>query len=188
MKNIFLVLFSVLLLFGCVQNNEGQPIVNSTVNQTNTSAVLYAMNGDLVTVEYVGYYSDGVVFDTSIQSIGQQAGLLKTSYVPLTFYLGQGQMITGFEEGIIGMKVDDEKILNLTPDKAYGEIKPALIMTFPLEMMPENISVGSVLITEDGWQGKVINMTNETGTVDFNHDLAGKNLTFDVLLVDIVRE
>ncbi|MFA5049818.1 MAG: FKBP-type peptidyl-prolyl cis-trans isomerase [Candidatus Micrarchaeia archaeon] len=186
MKNIIIILFSVLLLFGCI-GNEIQPDTNTGQNQTNNT-ILFAQTGDLVTVDYVGYFDDGTVFDTSIKVIGQQAGLAKSSYAPLQFLLGSGQMISGFEAGIIGMKIEEEKTIHLTPDEAYGQIKQNLIMTFPLEMMPENISVGTILITEDNWKGKVINMTNETGTVDFNHEFAGKNLTFDILIVDIERE
>lgn len=83
-------------------------------------------NGDRVVVDYTGYLDNGKVFDTSDQAIGTQAGLNKQAYQPLTFTVGDQQVIPGFEKALLDLSVGDKKRFTLTPDQAYGMPKPEL--------------------------------------------------------------
>ena len=84
-----------------------------------------AQKGDTVAVDYVGTLDDGTVFDTSIREEAIKAGLpLRSSYSPLEFTAGAGQMIAGFDAAVIGMKVGEEKNVHLTPSEAYGNQGP----------------------------------------------------------------
>ena len=92
-------------------------------------------------MDYTGKLENGTVFDTSVEEIAKEAGIYteQRNYVPLTFKVGSGQLITGFDEGVIGMKVGEEKTLTIPPEKAYGEYDEAKIQAVPLEDL--NLSV-----------------------------------------------
>ena len=134
--------------------------------------------GDFVKVDYIGELEDGTVFDTSI---GRE---------PLGFTVGAGQMIAGFDSGVVGMAVGEEKTLTLAPGDAYGEYREELIQTVNLEELESvgiNPKVGDKLGTPQG----LVTVTNVTDTevkLDYNHDLAGKTLIFKVTLVSIGQE
>ncbi|HII02767.1 TPA: FKBP-type peptidyl-prolyl cis-trans isomerase, partial [Methanosarcinaceae archaeon] len=70
-------------------------------------------SGDIISVDYVGELEDGTVFDTSVKEVAVEAGIYneQREYEPLTFTVGAGQMIKGFDEGVVGMKVGEEKTL-----------------------------------------------------------------------------
>jgi FKBP-type peptidyl-prolyl cis-trans isomerase 2 len=82
-----------------------------------------AQNGDTVSVHYVGKYPGGKVFDTSMKSEAVKAGLFNPArdYKPLQVTLGAHQVISGFEEALTGMKVNETKEVTLPPEKAYGK-------------------------------------------------------------------
>jgi FKBP-type peptidyl-prolyl cis-trans isomerase 2 len=81
-----------------------------------------AQNGDTVSVHYVGKFPGGKVFDTSMKAEASRAGLfnLARDYKPLQVVLGRHQVISGFEEALIGMKINETKEVTLPPEKAYG--------------------------------------------------------------------
>jgi len=81
-----------------------------------------AQNGDTVSVHYVGKFPGGKVFDTSMKAEAVKAGLfnLARDYKPLQVVLGKHQVISGFEEALVGMKVNETKEITLLPEKAYG--------------------------------------------------------------------
>ena len=85
-------------------------------------SILAAQNGDIVSVHYVGRFPGGKVFDTSMKAEAMKAGIFSPArdYVPLQVTLGAHQVISGFEEALIGMKVNDTKEVTLPPEKAYG--------------------------------------------------------------------
>ncbi len=84
---------------------------------------LVAQNGDTVSVHYVGRFPGGKVFDTGMRSEAEKAGLLSPArdYKPLLVVLGAHQVITGFEEALVGMKVNETKEVTIPPEKAYGK-------------------------------------------------------------------
>lgn len=97
--------------------------------------------GDTVSVRYVGKLSDGKVFDTNIREVAEDDSIPKAfvfnkrqSYESLNFTVGAGQVIPGFEEGIIGMKVGEEKTITLQPEEAYGKDDPSMIEVLPKQV------------------------------------------------------
>lgn len=98
--------------------------------------------GQTIKVDYIGKLLDGRVFDTSLLSVAlNDAAYPKTlsftlrsntSYTPLSFEVGAGKMISGFDEAVVGMKVGQTKTVTLTPDEAYGDMDPTKLVTFQL--------------------------------------------------------
>lgn len=144
--------------------------------------MLTAKNGDSVKVHYTGKYPDGSIFDTS------------ENREPLEFSLGQGQMIAGFEKAILGMEVGQQKTVNLSPEEAYGPVNPEMVFTMNRQEIPDHIDVQPGLPlqahTDSGQvvQVMVTQVKGETVTLDANHPLAGKDLVFDIQLVEITPE
>jgi FKBP-type peptidyl-prolyl cis-trans isomerase 2 len=135
-------------------------------------------NGDKVKVEYKGTLDDGTVFDSS-EAHGE----------PLEFEVGTGQIVPGFEEAIIGMEEGEEKEFKLEPSEAYGEHNPELVKAVPRDKMPldEEPEAGMILLTELPNGAKIpaviTEVTKEEVTIDLNHPLAGKALTFEIKVV-----
>ncbi len=171
--NKFILLLPFLLLLGCV----------------STGTVLTVKNNDTVLIDYTGSFQNGKVFDTSIKADAENARLpLRQAYAPLEFIVGSGQVIKGFNDGVIGMKIGEEKTITVPPAEGYGEKNPALVQDIPRENINGNITVGTMLSASSGSTGRVIQVTNSTVKVDFNHELAGKTLVFKIKLVDITRD
>jgi peptidylprolyl isomerase len=138
-----------------------------------------AENGDTVSVHYTGTLDDGTQFDSSV---GKE---------PLEFVLGAGNMITGFENAVRGMKVGESKTVTLPPEEAYGQPRDDLLIRFDLDELPEGPTpqVGQYLVLTmtngQNVQKPVVEVTDSYIIVDANHELAGKTLTFEIELVSI---
>jgi FKBP-type peptidyl-prolyl cis-trans isomerase 2 len=134
-------------------------------------------NGKVVSVHYVGKFTDGEVFDSSE---GRE---------PLQFQVGSGQLIPGFESAIIGKVVGDKVTANITPEEGYGLVREDLIVSVPLDKMPGEVQVGQALEAqgENGQSAQVfVKEVNEDNVViDGNHPLAGKDLVFEIEVVEI---
>ena len=137
--------------------------------------------GDTVLVHYKGTLADGTLFDSSE---GRE---------PLEFVLGQGMVITGFDNGVEGMNIGDKKTLNIPLEEAYGPVAEDAIIELPLSEVPADIpfEVGMQLNMHQDGTGQVmpvvvINLTETHVTLDANHPLAGKALIFDIELVGII--
>ncbi|MEM4255074.1 MAG: peptidylprolyl isomerase [Candidatus Norongarragalinales archaeon] len=183
MKEFVVLLLVSFLLAGCV----------STQNQASPSAGgnrLKAQNGDLVAVDYLGTLDDGRVFDTSIKSEAEKAGLpLRPSYAPLEFTVGGGQMIKGFDNAVVGMAEGEEKTVKLEPADAYGEKRADLIVEIPASSFGDRPPrLGDKLQSDTGMVAVVVNVSNRTITIDANHALAGKTLTFKIIMRKITRK
>ena len=133
-----------------------------------------------VKVHYTGKLADGEVFDTSD---GKE---------PIEFTLGQGQLISGFEKGLIDMKLNEKKTINMTKDDAYGEVNETLIQEvkktdLPQDMEPK-VGMGLVSKSPDGQEINlmVVEVKEETIVIDGNHPLAGRDLIFDLEVVEII--
>jgi len=135
--------------------------------------------GDKVKVDYSGTLEDGTVFDTSE---GKQ---------PLEFEAGSGQLIKGFDDAVIGMEQGEEKEIKISPEEAYGDIKPELLKKIPKEQLPKEPEpkAGMTLLmkTPDGKQfpAKITEVGESEITIDLNHPLAGKTLNFKFKIVGI---
>ena len=133
-------------------------------------------NGSKVKVHYTGKLEDNNVFDSSVER------------EPLEFTVGQGQLIPGFEQGVMGLTTGDKKTIEIEPEQAYGPVREDLINEVPKENLPEGVEVGHMLQaqTEQGpINVKVIELNETTGKVDANHPLAGKKLIFDLEVVEV---
>lgn len=136
--------------------------------------------GDKVKVEYEGTLEDGTVFDSS-----------KKHGEPLEFVVGSGQLIEGFDDAVLGMKKGEKKEVRLEPTKAYGEHNPKLTKKIPRTQLPQNeeLKPGMMLMLTlpNGTQftANVIDLDDESVTIDLNHPLAGKTLNFKIKVLDI---
>ena len=138
-----------------------------------------AKQGDTVRIHYTGTLNDGTTFDSS------------EGRDPLEFTVGTGQIIPGLEKAIPGMHVGEKKTVEVPCAEAYGEREPGAMQTVPRDQIPEEIEVKPGLqLQVQTPQGQVMPVTvaevNESEvTLDANHPLAGRDLTFDIELVEI---
>ena len=135
---------------------------------------------DTVKVHYTGKLTDGQVFDSSLER------------EPLEFTLGQGMLIPGFENGILDMAVNEKKTLEIPAAEAYGDVKPELVQEvlkseLPAEIEPK-VGMGLVSKTPDGREIPLVvsEIKDNSIMVDANHPLAGKDLVFDVEVIEIL--
>lgn len=152
--------------------------------------------GDSVTVEYTGRLDDGTVFDTSREAVAEETGLADAQpardYGPLTVDIGAGQVITGLEEGLIGLEEGTETTIVVTPEEGYGEWTEANVEEFDTADLRAQVSghelqEGAVLNGPDGQHGEIIELDEETVRVDFNPPLAGETLEFEIEIIDVTH-
>ena len=135
--------------------------------------------GNKVKVHYKGTLDDGNVFDSS------------EGRKPLEFKVGEKKLIPGFDNMVLGMKVGDKKKETIGFDNAYGPRNPQLVMTVGRDRLPKEVEpkVGDMFKGQrpDGMvlAFTVIDVTDENVTLDANHPLAGKDLTFEITIVEI---
>jgi peptidylprolyl isomerase len=139
-----------------------------------------AKSGDTVRIHYTGTLDDGTQFDTS------------AGHDPLEFALGGGQVIPGFDSAVTGMSVGDQKTVTIEPDDAYGQRHDQLVQQVPRDTLSDNIdpAVGMQLQSQSP-DGQIMNLVivevaEESITLDANHPLSGQALTFAIELVEIV--
>lgn len=138
-----------------------------------------AKNGDNVKVHYTGKLTSGEQFDSSA---GRE---------PLEFTVGAGQMIKGFDLAIPGMAVGDKKTINIAAADAYGERSEEAVIPFPKENVPADMKLEpGMQLTLSNQHGQpvpviVLEVQEEVIMLDANHFLAGKELVFDIELVEI---
>lgn len=134
---------------------------------------------DQIKVHYTGKLTNGEVFDSSV---GRE---------PLEFTVGAGQMIPGFDSGVLDMKLNEKKVIEIPSAEAYGEKREDLMQEVPKIHLPQDMQpeVGMQLMAQlpDGGQQPLVvtEVKEETIIVDANHPLAGKDLVFEVEVVEI---
>ncbi|MDZ7761839.1 MAG: peptidylprolyl isomerase [Desulfovermiculus sp.] len=138
-----------------------------------------AKSGDLVKVHYRGILQDGTEFDSSYEG------------EPLEFTLGQGQIIPGFEQAVQGMTPGDSKTVQVSQDQAYGGYDESKLINVERSNLPENIQPEEGMVLQvnsqdnDVFYVTVSEVKDEEVVLDGNHPLAGKDLTFEIELVDV---
>lgn len=139
-----------------------------------------AKSGDTVRIHYTGTLDDGTQFDSSA---GRD---------PLEFALGAGQVIPGFDNAVDGMSIGDSKTVTIPPEQAYGLRHEQLVQQVPRSALPKDVepAVGMQLHSK-GPKGQVMDLfvtgvDLDSITVDANHPLSGKALTFAIELVEIL--
>jgi FKBP-type peptidyl-prolyl cis-trans isomerase 2 len=177
MKNLlslFVLCGSVLAALAFVTNLSGRP-GNQSVKLTQGEVI---REGSLVSIEYTLTDETGQVIDSSA---GKE---------PLTYVHGAGQIVRGLEQELGGLRVGEQKKVQVKPENAYGLPDPKAFQEIPKEKIPPDAQkVGAMLMTK-GPQGQAIairvhEVKDKTVVVDMNHPLAGKTLTFDVKVTDI---
>ena len=139
-----------------------------------------AKHGDTVRVHYTGTFDDGTVFDSSAER------------EPLQFTIGSGQVIPGFDNAVLDMVVGAKKKVNIPADQAYGPRSEELVAEIGRDRLPADleIEVGQQLQVglADGGQTVVliVDLNDETVTLDANHTMAGMDLNFELELIEIV--
>ena len=138
-----------------------------------------AKSGDKVKVHYHGKLTSGETFDSS------------EGRAPLEFEIGSGSVIKGFDEGVTGMAVGEKKTINIPADEAYGPRNPEMVIDMPKERFPDDMKLeeGMPLMMSNGsgqnFQVVITEIKEESVMLDANHPLAGKDLVFDLELVEI---
>jgi peptidylprolyl isomerase len=138
-------------------------------------------DGDIVKVHYTGKLTNGEQFDSS------------TGREPLEFTVGAGQMIKGFDAAMPGMKVGEKKTINILPEDAYGVKDEQAIIEFPKENIPKEmkpeVGMQLQLRNENGqpFPVTIAEIKDDIIVLDANHSLAGKELVFDIELVEILK-
>lgn len=133
-------------------------------------------NGSTVQVHYTGRLTDGQIFDSS------------EGKAPLQFMIGANQVIPGFENGLIGKTIGEKVTINIPAEDAYGPVREDMKVTVKNEQLPGKVEIGQTLQTVINNQ--TINLVvkevfEDSALLDANHPLAGKDLTFDIEVVEI---
>ena len=138
-----------------------------------------AQAGDTVQIHYTGTLDDGSTFDSSE---GRE---------PLSFTLGSGQVIQGFDDAVTGMEVGDNKTVRIPANEAYGEARDDLILEMPRDQVPPDVQLElgmQLSVQQQNGQAvpvTVVEITDDTVKLDANHALAGQALTFALELVAV---
>lgn len=138
-----------------------------------------AEKGSKITIHYKGTLEDGTVFDQSSKE------------APLSFTIGSGEIIEGLDSEVIGLTKGDKKTINVPADKAYGPRHEEMIGEVPKENFPEDLAyeIGDSLVvqTQEGQdvQVKVMEIKEEAVILDGNHELAGKDLIFEIEVLEV---
>lgn len=134
---------------------------------------------DSIKVHYTGRIETGDIFDSSVERD------------PLAFTVGEGNLLKGFEDAVVGMKINDSKEIHIPFAEGYGELRPDLIAKVEKKNLSPEITptVGMELMSKypDGQEVvvRIVEVEEESITVDANHPLAGQDLTFEITLVEI---
>ena len=138
-----------------------------------------AQQGNTVKVHYTGRLDDGSVFDSSAGG------------EPLEFTIGQGQMIPGFEQGVVGMELGESRTVIIAADQAYGIYRPEGVIELARSEIPSTIQLEvGMQLQATGPDGRpahltVLELSDDQVKMDGNHPLAGKDLTFEIEVVEI---
>lgn len=201
LKKIIMIALLVFLFFGCVQTQGDFMGVNknetnnlketSDLNETNNlndinkgavynnlNTLSKAKSGDIVRVDYVGRFLDNTIFDTS----------KKPGRTPLEFEVDSGAMIIGFNDAVKGMRVGETKTVTLAPSQAYGERNEKNVITLDSNNFADfnKLEVG-MKVSGGNMVGTVISKTDTNAVIDFNPEMAGKTLVFEITLIEIVE-
>jgi peptidyl-prolyl cis-trans isomerase B (cyclophilin B) len=144
--------------------------------------------GDRVVVAYVGRFEDGSVFAASDPAVAADNGLTsaaaETERTPLAFVAGAGEVIAGLDDAVVGMAVGEERTVTVPPADAYGEYDPDRVREYDAEtfeaMVGQPPTVGLHVEAQNDLHGDVTAVADGTVRVDFNHELAGRTLVFDL--------
>jgi len=152
----------------------------SSVRSFAAAANQVVEKGDKVSIHYVGTLEDGEKFDSS-----------RDRDSPISFVVGGGMMIKGFDKGVLAMAVGETKTLKCAPEEAYGTADPANVMKVPKKDVVDAVGAEFTTVGErlsvGGGTAVISEVTDTEVTLDMNHALAGKTLNFDIEVMSIER-
>jgi peptidylprolyl isomerase len=162
---IILIMTSILLLSACGITRE---------SESNNEPIKLAQIQDTVKVHYTGKLDNGEEFDSSV---GRE---------PLSFIVGSGMVIKGFDEAVLGLAVGKTITVRIPPEEAYGSHNPELIFEYPVTEAPNDIKIGDQVMLNNGSRATITDINETSVSIDTNHPLAGKTLTFQIELIEAI--
>ncbi len=176
-----------------ITNTSCKDAIARYLQQTKTSS-----NGEVVAkwntaiVDYVGRLDDQTVFDTSVESIAKACGKYASGRnynEGLSFKVGAGQMIAGFDKAVEGMKVGETKTVTILAKDAYGERSEKNLIKVPRNQVPnpDQLQKWMKLMASNGQPFTVYAIDNKEVTLDANSELAGKTLIFDITVKSVQK-
>ena len=180
-----LIAFVVLATAACsADDGVGEPGTAPSVSGETTTTTsgapegeaLVIRDGDIVEVHYVGTLDDGSQFDSS-----------RDRGTPFSFTVGTGEVISGFDEAVRGASVGDVNTVRMEAADAYGERSDANIIEVPFNPQQGDVQAGDEVFLTNGQPAVVLEVTDETVTLDVNHPLAGEALTFEIEILSVTR-
>jgi peptidyl-prolyl isomerase F (cyclophilin D) len=160
-------------LAGCSSGDDSAADGTTT---TSSNGGFMVQNGDLVEVHYNGTLDDGSTFDSS-----RERG------APLSFTVGTGEVIPGFDDAVRGLAVGDSITVRMLPADAYGEWSEDLVFEVPYGPSQGDVAVGDEVFLNTGQAAVVLEVEEATVVLDTNHALAGEALTFEIEVLAITR-
>ena len=149
--------------------------------------------GDFVRLNFTGKIKEtDEVFDTTSEDIAEEAGILVENkiYGPIPIIVGGNHLLKAIDEAIIGTEAGEAIHVSVTPENGFGQRNSNLIQLIPMKEFKKQgmTPVRGMKITADAGTGKIISVNGGRVKVDFNHELAGKNLEYDVSVVEVIEE
>jgi len=160
-------------LAGCTSGD------NSAVDETTSASTdggFLVRDGDLIEVHYSGTLDDGSTFNSS-----------RESGTPLSFTVGGGEVLTGFDDAVRGLAVGDSVTVRILPADAYGEWTEDLVLEVPYGPSQGDVAVGDEVFLNTGQPAVILEVKEGTVVLDTNHALAGEALTFEIEVLAITR-
>ncbi len=153
------------------------PAGSSPSAKVQDQSALTIVNGDKVTMDYSIILPDKTV---AASSIGKE---------PLSFTQGKREIVSeAFEAALAGMKVGERKSIPLKPDQAFGPYDEKKKIPVKREQLPADIKMGGLVKTKDGHVARIVDLSDSSAVLDFNHPLAGKNLVFEVTILKVEKQ
>ena len=148
-------------------------------------------NGDFVRLNFTGKVQENdEIFDTTFEDVAKEANLFNENkeYKPIPIIVGGNHLLPAIEEAIVGLEEGDSKTIEIGSENAFGPRNRQLIQLIPMKEFKKQgmTPVPGMMITSDGNTGKILTVNGGRVKVDFNHELAGKDLIFDVDVVEII--
>ncbi|HDN83054.1 MAG TPA: peptidylprolyl isomerase [Candidatus Altiarchaeales archaeon] len=135
-------------------------------------------------INYIARIKDGKIFDTTYEDIAKKEGIYSKEkiYAPLPVIVGEHRVIRGLEEALEDMKVNEEREVEIPPEKGFGKRDPNLVRLVPLSVFKRNNinPIPGMKVTLDGMPARIQTVSGGRVRVDFNHELAGKTLIYKV--------
>ncbi|WP_458204860.1 FKBP-type peptidyl-prolyl cis-trans isomerase [Haladaptatus sp. NG-SE-30] len=147
-------------------------------------------SGRVAVVHFVGRLEDGSVFDTTDVDVALDSGIYHDhrDYKPLEFRVGEEKVIPGLDETVQEMDVGETRTVEIEPERAFGEHRNENMVEFPRDELEARSELtaekGELVQSETGDTGWIIDVADETVTVDFNHELAGEPIELEVRVLE----